>query len=116
MGLKYLTTFKLTNEREEKAIGEVLDSLSSLCDTTRELYNRTPTLVKATALVGLGILGTVAYQKVRQSAEPAQKIWVSYYHGGTGDAKDRPYDWRGFVNAKEFERINANEYIEIKNV
>lgn len=112
----YLTTFELTSERERKLFRNIDSELSNLYDSARQFYNRTPAIVRAGVLVGLGVLGTLAFQEARERAEAEQKVWISYHHGGTGDAKDKPYDYRGFVTADGFERIQKNRYIEIKDV
>ena len=112
----YLTAFELTSERERKIFRNIAHELSNLYDSTKQLYNRTPAIVRAGALIGLGVLGTLAYQKATELAEPEQKVWISYHHGGTGDAKDRPYDYSGFVTKEGFEMIQANRYIKINDV
>lgn len=112
----YLTAFEWTSERERKLFRGIADSLSGMYDSTRQLYHRTPAIVRAGALVGLGITGTLAFQKVRERAEAERKVWVEYYHGGTGDAKDRPYEYRGFVTKRAYESIREDRYIQINFV
>ena len=80
----YLTAFEITSERERKILRNIAHELSNLYDSTKQLYNRTPAIVRAGALIGLGVSGTLAYQKATELAEPEQKVWISYHHPGTG--------------------------------
>lgn len=117
MSLKnYLTTFELTSERERKLFRDVGSELSGLYDSVKQLYQKTPAVVRAGALVGLGVLGTVAYQEVRERAEAERKVWIEYHHGGTGDSKDRPYEYRGFVTRREWESIREDRYIKVNYI
>ncbi len=117
MSLKnHLTTFELTSERERKLFGDIADGLSNLYGSTKQLYHRTPAIIRAGALVGLGVLGTVAYQDYRERAEAERKVWVDYHCDGYGDAKDRPYDFRGLVTKRVYESIRNDRYIHINFV
>lgn len=112
----YLTTFELASERERKLFRDIVSGLSSLSDSTQQLYHRTPATVRAGVLVGLGVLGTLAFQEARERAEAERKVWISYHCDGYGDAKDRPYDYRGFVTMREYESIRDDRYIKIEHV
>lgn len=117
MSLKnYLTTFELTSEREQKLCRNIADGLLGMYDSTKQLYHRTPAIVRAGALVGLGVLGTLAYQGHRERVEANKKVWVDYYHGGTEDSKDRPYEFMGFVAKRAYESIRENKHIYINFV
>ncbi|MDO8655669.1 MAG: hypothetical protein Q7K45_00390 [Nanoarchaeota archaeon] len=127
----YLTTFKLTNEREKRVlinllegndriINNITDKVSNLYESTKQVYNRIPAIVRAGAFVGLGVLGTLGYQKINASTsdhpKTDQKIWVSYHENNSGDAKDVPFDWAGFVTLEQYENLRSTRYIDIKDV
>ena len=112
----YLTTFTWINEREKRLLGNISQEISNLYDSAKQLYNRTPMILKAGALIGVGVLGTLAYQKAAEPAKSEKNVWVSYHHGGSGDAKDMPYDYSGYVTTENFERIQADRFIKINDV
>lgn len=112
----YLTTFEWTNDRERKFFRDITNKLSGLYGSAKQLYDRTPRIVRAGAFVGLGIVGTLAYQETKERAEAEQKVFIDYHHRGTGDSKDRPYDFRGFVTRREWESIRNDPYIYVNDV